>query len=106
MQLLSVQSFPFHQEREQHMFKIFIDIGFNQIDPVLAAFYFQFFEVMVDISHVSLSDLPGIQAYRLPGFKVNKAVRPVTELKFFLQLMVGHMKQDHFVLVIPEVLKG
>lgn len=100
------QLFPFYQVREQHIFKIVVDVGFGQIDLVLSAFYLQIVEVIVNGRYIMLFHFPGIELKCLPAFEVDKLMRAVGKPEIPLEGMVGNMKKNDFVFVVAQMLQG
>ena len=102
----SEQLASFHQVRKQDMVEAGIDVSFHEIDMVLAAPQFELRFVFPDRLCILFLN-PGREDFEiLAAFKIDKTVRAVLKFKIEFLLLIHHMKQYHFMLVMLQVLQG
>jgi len=97
----SIEFLPFHKVSKKDMLEIFVNVGFSQINFILAALDFQFTEIFINTLCVSCFDFPWIELDYLSGLQVDKLVGFVAESEFPFLFVVGDMKKENLMFIIP-----
>ena len=88
------------------MFEIFVDVGFGKINLVLAAAHAHFLKIIGHGLLIILFQIIGRKSQMFTRFQIHKPVGLVPEIEILFLPVIGHVKEQNFVFVVFQVLKG
>jgi hypothetical protein len=95
----------FQQIGEEHRVKSLSNIGLNQIYAHARTFHAKGLLVRGHATEISFPHLGRVELQFLTGLHINEMMWTVVERKFLLQGLMGCLKEDYLVLVVPQMLK-
>lgn len=101
-----VHSAALDQISLQDLLEALVNISFHEINAILEAFVLELFCIFGYLLAIVWFDLIGLQPHPLTRFHIDKEVGSVVVVKIQLFGFIDHVKKNHLVFVVLEVLQG